>query len=107
MIVEDDIEIPFMYGNNLLLLEAVPPTNEELERLPILVVTSAAPWDPRTPTSSVHPIRWSPSLEGDSGIVDEDRHSIIRNCFINQVGVTYATSGANDRANVLELAPDF
>ena len=107
MIVEGDVEIPFMYENNLLLLEAVPPTNEELERLPIFVVTSAAPWDPRTPTSSVHPIRWSPVSEGDLGIIDKDRHAIIRNRFINQVDITYATTEANDRADVLEFAPDF
>ncbi|GFH50412.1 predicted protein [Chaetoceros tenuissimus] len=72
-----------------------------------LVVTLAAPWDPRTPTLSVHPIHWSPCSENDSGINDKDRQEIIWNPFIDQVGITYAATEANMRADVFEFAPNF
>ena len=89
--------ILFVYEKNPILLKAEKPANDELRRLPIHIITSATPWDPRDPRSSMHPIVWSPKPKGDSGIVDEESHAIIRDRFMNQVGITYATSDTNAR----------
>ena len=43
MILKGDVEIPFQYENNSVLLDATRPTHEEFGSLSIVVITSGSP----------------------------------------------------------------
>jgi len=74
----NDIEIPFKFDRNLILLEASKPTHDELKNLPLLVITSGIEWNPdRIRTYSHKDLECKPLPSNNIGIVNLSAHEIV------------------------------
>ena len=78
--VSNDIEIPFTFDRNLILLEASKPSEKDLLTLPYLVITSGMEWNPEAVSLPLQgTTQWEPLPSDDLGIVDSSAHGIVRN----------------------------
>ena len=101
MIVEDKT-IPFEYQQNLILLEASKPSLADLRNHPIVVITSAEPWNPQDTQCRSTRIPWTPLPEGDLNIREDEAQSIVNERIMHKVNVVFSCNQISQTDEVLD-----
>ena len=76
--ISNGIEIPFIFDQNLILMEFAKPSEKYLQTLPIIVVTSGTEWNPESVSLPLQDsTRWMPLPSDDPCITDSSAHEIV------------------------------
>ena len=76
----NDIENPFEFDRNLILLKASAPTYDELKTLPFMVITCGTEWNPGfVGDHSCTDLEWELLPSNDLGITNLEAHEIVSN----------------------------